>query len=32
MVIDGFVVGLVVGGIFLVVAAIDFIIILSKRK
>ena len=32
MVIDGFVISLVVGGIFLVVATIDLIIILSKRK
>ena len=32
MVIDGFVIGLVVGGIFLIVTTIDLIIILSERK
>lgn len=32
MVIDGFVVAIVVGGIFFIAAAIDIAIILSKRK
>lgn len=32
MVIDGFVVVIVVGGIFFIAAAIDIAIILSKRK
>lgn len=32
MVIDGFVVAIVVGGIFFITAAIDIAIILSKKK
>ena len=32
MVIDGFVIAIVVGGIFFIVTAIDIAIILSKKK
>ena len=32
MIIDGFVVGVVVGGIILIIAAIDLAIILSKKR
>ncbi len=32
MVIDGFVVAIIVGGIFFIIAAVDIALFLSKRK